>query len=265
MAIQEKICRNCKQIKSIAGFNKSSNTNDGYEGKCKTCRQEARKKYTRICVVCGKEFKTAKKHTELCSQKCVGKLRTTRHNTEVNCGLCDKPFTVNLYKAKNTVYCSLECFSKATAIRMTGERSPRLEIKCDNCGETLIKSEQEASRSERHFCDKECFSKGIGKYRRDPNLSDDVRLLRRQYPEYTEWRNLVLARDKYTCQACHKKGREFNVHHILNYSSYPKLRTEVSNGITFCVDCHLEYHLIYGNHNNTKNQLYEYVSIKSWC
>lgn len=55
------------------------------------------------------------------------------------------------------------------------------------------------------------------------------------------WRKRVLARDSGMCTNC---GTTNNlvVHHIRPYASNPLLRTETSNGITLCWECHVAEH-----------------------
>ena len=57
---------------------------------------------------------------------------------------------------------------------------------------------------------------------------------------YIKWRNSVLNRDNYTCKLCGKTKDEtiLNVHHIERYADNEELRTDVSNGITLCYECH---------------------------
>ena len=58
---------------------------------------------------------------------------------------------------------------------------------------------------------------------------------------YAMWRIYVLERDKYICQYCHKlHSRE--AHHIKSFINHPKLRLEISNGITLCSNCHKKIH-----------------------
>ena len=59
-------------------------------------------------------------------------------------------------------------------------------------------------------------------------------------PESIEWRSNIFKRDKYTCQICYQHGVDVNAHHIRKWSEYPELRHDINNGITLCVDCHLE-------------------------
>ena len=60
---------------------------------------------------------------------------------------------------------------------------------------------------------------------------------------YKEWRNCVFERDKFICQDCGIKsgnGKKvyLEAHHIKEWAKYPKLRFEISNGITLCKKCH---------------------------
>lgn len=72
------------------------------------------------------------------------------------------------------------------------------------------------------------FEKGIQDYR--------------QTKEYRDWRSMVFERDNFTCQICGKVGGSLNAHHIKKFNEYPKLRFEVSNGVTLCEKCHRELH-----------------------
>jgi len=61
--------------------------------------------------------------------------------------------------------------------------------------------------------------------------------------KYDNWRIAVFEKDNYTCQLCGDrsgkgKGVYLHAHHIKSFKSYPELRFEVSNGITYCDDCH---------------------------
>lgn len=64
----------------------------------------------------------------------------------------------------------------------------------------------------------------------------------RDCKEYTEWRANVFNRDNFTCVMCGQVGGELNAHHIKEYAKYPKLRYEISNGVTLCKECHKKIH-----------------------
>lgn len=56
--------------------------------------------------------------------------------------------------------------------------------------------------------------------------------------KYKKWRDKVFKRDDWTCQECSKESGNFQVHHIKPFSTHPKLRFNMSNGITLCKKCH---------------------------
>lgn len=92
------------------------------------------------------------------------------------------------------------------------------------------------------------------------------RLIREQ-SEYREWRKSVFDRDLYTCQCCgarngNGKYIRLEAHHIYNYGKYPEKVFDIENGITFCQQCHINFHSTYGKKDNTPEQLKEFLKIK---
>lgn len=77
--------------------------------------------------------------------------------------------------------------------------------------------------------------------------------------EYRLWRDAVLARDKWTCQKCGKKGDFIRAHHIIGFNDQPNLRTNVDNGITLCKQCHVSFHSIYGKGGHSRAQLTDFM------
>ena len=79
-------------------------------------------------------------------------------------------------------------------------------------------------------------------------------------PKKKKWRKKVYDRDWYTCQKCKQsKSGTLTAHHIFSWTSHPKLRYTVKNGITLCLKCHIDFHRIYGYGNNTRKQLLIYL------
>ena len=86
----------------------------------------------------------------------------------------------------------------------------------------------------------------------------------RELPEYRDWRKFVFNRDFYTCQCCGNRNGNgkyvaLEAHHIFNWKDNQSLRYDVSNGITLCKTCHLNFHSVYGKRNNTDKQLFEFI------
>lgn len=73
-----------------------------------------------------------------------------------------------------------------------------------------------------------------------PNYKQDrsqIKSKRSRY-ELTTWRREIFKRDDYTCKLCGKRGVNLQADHILPYCAYPKLRFDITNGRTLCIDCH---------------------------
>jgi len=81
----------------------------------------------------------------------------------------------------------------------------------------------------------------------------------RESSAFREWREAVFLRDNWTCQKTKIKGGILHPHHIRNFASYPKLRLEVSNGITLSEKSHRAFHKKYGVKNTTIKQLNEFL------
>jgi len=88
--------------------------------------------------------------------------------------------------------------------------------------------------------------------------------LERERREIKIWKMAVFSSDDWTCKKCKRRRKKgdrvvLNAHHIKNFSKYVKLRFDISNGITFCKECHLKFHKKYGFENNNIKQVKEYL------
>ncbi len=96
----------------------------------------------------------------------------------------------------------------------------------------------------------------------NPNLTDEERINKRKVPGYGKWVKYTYKKDNYTCQKCEEKKdkyKQIDAHHIESWGSCEEKRLDKDNGITFCVDCHHDFHKKYSYGNNTKEQLEEFL------
>ena len=124
-----------------------------------------------------------------------------------------------------------------------------VDVECDRCKKELKWSYGEyTSRNHngKTYC-KSCgcriFNSGENCKLYNPNLTDDERLKGRKYPEYNNFIKSVLARDNYICYCCGKTySDKMEVHHLFGYSGFPEYRTDQSQAITLCNNCHKAFH-----------------------
>lgn len=128
-----------------------------------------------------------------------------------------------------------------------GENNPnwkrRNKLLCENCGEeyTTLPYRESVSR----FCSNECFyeyNSGERNPAWNPDLTDEDRIIGRNYPEYKEYIKAVMDRDNYTCVVCERYGDNIEVHHMFDYASYPQYRTVLEYGVTVCYQDHRDFH-----------------------
>lgn len=259
----QKTCKECGKTLDVSCFSPSKVIKDGYENKCKDCRQKARRKYKNTCEICGSEFYTAKKDTRFCSNECKGKSRQNR--VVKKCDYCGKEIEIAKYKVEQRRYnyCNQSCRSEHLKTLLLGNNSTKKEHKCDGCGKLIQVIPYKLETQKYIFCSNECYKKNIGQFFKGEsnplfnfNLTDEERKTKRRYTEYYEWRFKVYEKDNFTCQCCgDNKGHNLIAHHILNYSEYKELRTELSNGITLCKKCHKKFHDTFGYTKNNQEQL----------
>jgi len=138
---------------------------------------------------------------------------------------------------------------------------------CNICGAGTYVPQSRQMIGYGKFCSKKCY--GVSKQgRKDPNLTytppigntpwnkglegyragsqhhfwqggitkENMKI--RNSLKMKNWRNAVFVRDNYTCQICNVRGGELQADHIKQFAYFPKLRFDLNNGRTLCVDCH---------------------------
>lgn len=89
-------------------------------------------------------------------------------------------------------------------------------------------------------------------------MTDEERTRKRIDIINSQWSYNVRMRDEFTCQVC-GHNRETVAHHIYSYKEYPKLRTNLENGVTLCTVCHQDFHRHYGYGANNLDQFLTYL------
>lgn len=64
----------------------------------------------------------------------------------------------------------------------------------------------------------------------------------RNTPEYRKWREKIIKRDKNICKLCGIRTDEIHVHHLISFNRSEKFATDISNGMSLCVNCHSLIH-----------------------
>lgn len=145
----------------------------------------------------------------------------------------------------------------------------KVKNKCDLCGEvkeikysTYYKKYSKWGECVCRPCSykKYCSGENHHSWRNDLSMEERING-RHYYSEYSDFAKKVLFRDNYTCQCCKKQGGFLDVHHLNGYNWDIENRTNVSNGISLCPDCHENFHYHYGRGNNTKEQFLEWIGL----
>jgi len=103
---------------------------------------------------------------------------------------------------------------------------------------------------------------GVNSVHYNHELTDKEREHNRSLdPKEREWKIKVFQRDEFICWYCGKYNRNnVNAHHKDAHHWCIERRYDVSNGATLCVECHKEFHSLYGYRNNTEEQFDEWIS-----
>ena len=131
--------------------------------------------------------------------------------------------------------------------------------KCVKCGQVFRVTSRKRIQTAK-FCSIECgkgyhiFSKGFTPWNKGkPHLRgakhwnwkggiDKEHTRIKQTQEYKDWQQIVYRKGKWKCKKCGYKGKLIVAHHLKPFSTFPKLRFKVSNGMVLCRPCHQDVH-----------------------
>jgi len=233
--VASRVCNRCGLEKPASEFYGKK------VARCKECSKAASKE-ARItakpkratCKQCGELITGSGR--EFCSRSCKGIFQHGSPRIEVTCLNCGITFPKKNSHANRceTHFCSRACMDDHYT------KTGRVLLTCETCGEEYSAP---AHRKESRFCSKVCDAvwRSTLKGEKSNNWKGGVTSeqdLARTTKELVQWKIDVFKRDDYTCQHCGQRGGKLNAHHIKRFRDFPDLRTELSNGITLCVDCH---------------------------
>jgi hypothetical protein len=142
----------------------------------------------------------------------------------------------------------------------------KVEVRCDYCNKVYLESYSDYNN---HNHKGKCYCKncvntvllsGEKSYRWNKNKTEEERVNGRSTKEYNDFVRTVQIRDNWTCQCCKKKNNiKLEVHHLNGYNWCVEGRLDFANAITLCSNCHKNFHSIYGQGNNTKQQFEEWI------
>ena len=198
--------------------------------------------YRKLCEDCAKKLCNSETKSECKKHK----------NSKMNLCSCGK---IKYIIANRCV----DCYSKRERTR----KPPRLCTTCKKVPLGYNKAKKQCL---------ECYNKSRPSGSKHPNfnplLTDKDRRKPSHSHEYKLWAKLVKKRDDFKCRTCNCiKGNNLCSHHLDGWSTFPEKRYQIDNGITLCENCHHpniygSFHNLYGTHNNTENQLIDYISYR---
>jgi len=213
------------------------------------------------CLSCGNIFYRSNKkdwlNSKFCSHKCINKGRTPwNKGKKSNIPAWNK----GLKKCLNTGRTHIKKGQHLSAKTQFGNKEPW------NKGKSGVYSKEhlEKMRNIRlgnplHFK----IPRGVNHWNWKGGVTSENSKLRKSV-SFRLWRNDVYQRDNFTCQKCLVRGGRLNPHHIKNLADNKIDCYKVKNGITLCEKCHKLFHKIYGKHNNTKEQLKQFLQLRKF-
>ena len=165
----------------------------------------------------------------------------------IYCKVCHKEFYVGKYRLNKGQgkFCSFKCFSQSYEYKIQRlEKMKTCRIGKTHTEETKTRIKNSCKGQKRTMATRIKMSKAMSgnkSPRWKGGISKEYYILRHSL-KFKLWRESVFKRDNYTCQDCGERGGVLHPHHIKEFSKFPKLRFELSNGKTLCKDCHFKIH-----------------------
>jgi len=153
-----------------------------------------------------------------------------------NCVYCDAEFFC--YPSQNKRYCSHKC----RALKTKPWEKLRGRKLSTHHKENLSKAHIGVQSKDKH----PLWKGGLYKTARVEDMANN---------NYKKWRIAVFNRDNFTCVGC-GHDKYVQAHHIKPYASHPTLRYTVENGQTLCKQCHYMLHLVAGNKNTARVEIW---------
>lgn len=183
-------------------------------------------------------------------------VKNLKNNESTKCKNCS---------IKNSIHPNVaigDKYNMLTIVELTDKknRNGNYLVRCEcECGNTQYYTTFSELNNGRKSC-------GCLQYNSD--LTDEERKIKRNYPSGERFRYQVKAKANYICDCCGYKGHKHDgimkAHHLNGWHWYDKdKRDSINNGVCLCQFCHDEFHIEYGQKNNTKEQYEDFKNIKA--
>lgn len=227
----------------------------------------------KICLQCNKEFKTYKSKKKFCTLSCCTQNRIGQKQSEERkmnsrkiktklCKNCNKEMVKIVARPSRTSFCSVKC--SKVGFKPTEETKRKIkewmQKNCPTRGKPVPQERKDKLRLFR-LGKKNPKITGSKNWNWKGGITSENMKIRKSL-EMKLFKKACMERDDFTCQKTGQRGGRLEVHHINNFANFPKLRTDIRNGITLSKESHKEFHHIYGLKNNTREQLEEFLGRK---
>lgn len=182
----------------------------------------------------------------ICNDKRLLYFISVNNHQSTMCNSCAKR-----YKSFNKIVGKR--FSRLVVVSMVDIKLKGLMVLCRcDCGKEVVVEGSNLKSGHTQSCG--CLQVeavtalcGSSHYRYNHNLSneqrDELEKSRRSL-NFHRFRKAVKERDNNMCVICGAE-KDLVVHHLENFKNNELLRYEVSNGVTLCRACHVEFHTVF--------------------